>query len=292
MENLELKFTKMQAAGNDYIYIDGFNESIDIESTKPYIKYMCDRNFGVGSDGVIFILPSEISKAKMIMYNKDGTEADICGNGIYCVAKYLYESGITKNEEFEIEAKAGVKNIKLHLNLGNVEKVSLNMGYPNFNPHAVPVITEKSFFLNESVVVQNENYNTTCVSVGNPHAVVFTKYIKNLKLHKIGPEFETHYLFPERINIEFVEKINEHSIKMRTWERGAGETLSSGSGACASVAAAVMNGELRKNQNIQVIQKGGTLDVEYNDQEGMILTGNAEKIYDGKILLKKKTSIL
>lgn len=288
MENLELKFTKMHATGNDYIYIDGFNNEIDIESIKPYVKYMCDRNFGIGSDGVIFILPSEKSEAKMIMYNKDGTEANICGNGIHCVAKYLYDNGITQKDEFEIETKSGVKNIKLYLNLGSVEKISLNMGYPSFNPHKVPVITEKSFFLNESVIVQNENYNTTCVSVGNPHAVVFTKYIRNLKLHKIGPEFETHYIFPERMNVEFVEKINEHSIKMRTWGRGTGETLSSGSGACASVAAAVMNGELRKNQIIQVIQKGGTLDVEYNDQEGMILTGTAEKVYDGKMLLKTK----
>lgn len=288
MENLELKFTKMQATGNDYIYIDGFHKNIDIESIKPYIRYMCDRNFGIGSDGVIFIIPSENALAKMIMYNKDGTEANMCGNGIRSVAKCLYENKLTQCEEFQIETKSGIKNIKLHVNLGNIQSVSVNMGHPIYNPKLVPVITEKSIFLNESLIVENENYRMTCVSMGNPHAVVFTKYIKNLKIHKIGPEFEAHYLFPERTNVEFVEKIDEKNIKMRIWERGTGETLSCGSGACASVAAAVMAGELRKNTKIQVIQKGGTLEVEYNDQEGMILTGPTEKVYEGKILLKKK----
>ena len=291
MEELELEFTKMQAAGNDYIYIDGFHRNVDIESIKPYIKYICDRNFGIGSDGVIFILPSDIAVAKMVMYNKDGTEANMCGNGIRSVAKYLYENKLTQAKEFQIETKSGIKNIQLHTNLGTVESVSVNMGYPMFNPKLVPVITEKSFFLNESVNVQNENFRTTCVSMGNPHAVVFTKYINNLKLYKIGPEFESYYLFPERTNVEFVEKIDEKNIKMRIWERGTGETLSCGSGACASVAAAVMTGDLRKNTPIQVIQKGGTLEVEYNDQEGMILTGPAEKVYDGKILLKKNSGI-
>ena len=288
MEFLELNFTKMQATGNDYIYIDGFHKNIDIESIKPYIKYICDRNFGIGSDGVIFIVPSEIALAKMIMYNKDGTEANMCGNGIRSVAKYLYENKLTNKKQFQIETKSGVKNVKLYVNLDTVEFVSVNMGYPIYNPKLVPVITEKSFFLNENVTIQNENYRTTCVSMGNPHAVVFTNYIKNLKLHKIGPEFETHYLFPERTNVEFVEKIDEKNIKMRIWERGTGETLSCGSGACASIAAAVMIGELRKNTKIQIIQKGGILEVEYNDQDGMILTGPTEKVYDGKILLKKR----
>lgn len=288
MENLELEFTKMQASGNDYVYIDGFHRNIDIESIKPYVKYICDRNFGVGSDGVIFILPSEIALAKMIMYNKDGTEANICGNGIHSVAKYLYENKLTQNTEFQIETKSGLRDITINQKLGNIESISVNMGYPSFNPHTIPVITEKSFFLNENIMVQNESYNTTCVSIGNPHAVVFTKSIKNLKLHKIGPEFESHYLFPERTNVEFVEKIDEKKLKIRVWERGTGETLSCGSGACASVAAGVMIGELRKNTPIQIIQKGGTLQVEYNDQQGILLTGEAEKVYDGKILLKKK----
>ena len=284
MENLELEFIKMQVTGNDYIYIDGFHKNIDIEFIKPYIRYRCDRNFGIGSDGVIFVVPSEVALAKMIMYNKDGTEANMCGNGICSVAKYLYENKLTTQKEFQIETKAGAKNE----NLGNVESVSVNMGYPKFNPKLVPVITEKSFFLNESIIIGNENYRTTCVSMGNPHAVVLTKHIKNLKIYKIGPEFEAHYLFPERTNVEFIEKVDEKNIKMRIWERGSGETLSCGSGACASVAAAVMTGELSKNTKIQVIQKGGTLEVEYNDQEGMILTGTTEKVYEGKILLKKK----
>lgn len=288
MENLELEFTKMQATGNDYIYIDCFHRNIDIEEIKPHIIRLCDRNFGIGSDGVIFIMPSSVATAKMLMYNKDGTEANICGNGIRAVAKYLYENKLTQKQEFQIETKSGVKNIKLFLNLGQIESISVNMGYPKFNPKLIPVITEKSFFLNEDIKVDDEIYKTTCVSMGNPHAVIFTKYIHNLKLYKIGSDIETHYLFPEKTNVEFVEKMNEKRIRMRIWERGTGETLSCGSGACASVAAAIMTGELRKNTPIQIEQKGGILQVEYSDKEGMILTGPAEKVYDGKILLKKK----
>lgn len=288
MEIFELAFTKMQATGNDYIYIDGFHKNIDVESIKPYIKDMCNRNLGIGSNGVIFILPSEVALAKMIMCNRDGTEAKICGNGICSVAKYLYENKLTQQKEFTIETNSGIKNINLHINLGKVEKISVSMGFPRFNPKLVPVITEKSFFLNEDIIVQNQTYQTTCVSMGNPHAVVFMQHINRLNLDKIGPDFECHYLFPEKTNVEFVEKKDEKNIQMRIWERGSGETLSCGSGACASVAAGVITGELRKNMPIQVIQSGGILEVEYNDQEGMLLTGESEKISEGKIFLKKK----
>ena len=288
MEDLELEFTKMEATGNDYIYIDCIRRNINLDMIRPHIKYLCDRNFGIGSDGVIFIMPSSVAIAKMIMYNKDGTEAKICGDGIRSVAKYLYENQFTKKDEFQIETKSGIRNLKLHINQGNIDSISVNMGYPMFNPKLIPVITEKSFFLNEDVIVDKEIYKTTCVSIGNPHAVIFTKHIRNLKLYNIGPKIETYYLFPERVNAEFIEKIDDKSIRMRIWERGSGETLSCGSGACASVAAAVMVGELRKNTPIQVEQAGGNIQVEYNDQEGMILTGPAKKVYDGKILLKKR----
>ncbi len=288
MGNLELEFTKMQATGNDYIYIDCFHNTVDVDEIKPHIKFMCDRNFGIGSDGVIFIMPSDKAAAKMLMFNKDGSEAWMCGNGIRSVARYLYDTRLVQNKEFTIETKSGIKNIAISLENGEVSNISVNMGYPSFNPHTVPVITEKSFFLNEDIIVDKETFKTTCVSMGNPHAVVFTKYINSLKLQKIGPSFECHRLFPERTNVEFVEKLNEKKVKMRIWERGTGETLSCGSGACASVAAGVMAGELRKNTPIEVIQKGGSLNVEYNDQEGIILSGPAEKVYEGKILIKKK----
>lgn len=288
MEHMKLEFTKMQATGNDYIYIDCFHNDIDVDNIKPHIKFLCDRNFGIGSDGVIFIMHSTQAEAKMLMFNKDGSEAWMCGNGIRSVAKYLYDNRIVQKKEFTIETKSGIKNIALHLENGEINNISVDMGYPSFNPHTVPVITEKSFFLNEIIEVDKEEYKTTCLSMGNPHAVVFTKYINNLKLQKIGPSFECHYLFPEKTNVEFVEKLDDKKIRMRIWERGVGETLSCGSGACASVAAGVISGKLRKNTPIEVIQKGGILQVEYNDQEGIILTGPAKKVYDGKILIKKK----
>ncbi len=288
MEDSELYFTKMHATGNDYIYIDCFHKNIKVEEIKPYIKYMCDRNFGIGGDGVIFITPSEVALAKMLMYNKDGSEASICGNGIRCVAKYLYENKLTQKKEFTIETKSGVKEVILHNHLGEIETISVNMGYPKFNPKLVPVITEKSLFVNENISIEDQIYPTTCLSMGNPHAVVFTKYIYSLKLDKLGPDFECHYLFPEKTNVEFVEKMGDQKIQMRIWERGVGETLSCGSGACASVAAGIETEEFKKNELVQVIQKGGTLQVEYKEQEGMILTGGAEKVYEGKVLLKRK----
>lgn len=288
MEDSELYFTKMHATGNDYIYIDCFHKNIKVEEIKPYIKYMCDRNFGIGGDGVIFITPSEVALAKMLMYNKDGSEASICGNGIRCVAKYLYENKLTQKKEFTIETKSGVKEVILHNHLGEIETISVNMGYPKFNPKLVPVITEKSLFVNENISIEDQIYPTTCLSMGNPHAVVFTKYIYSLKLDKLGPDFECHYLFPEKTNVEFVEKMGDQKIQMRIWERGVGETLSCGSGACASVAVGIETEEFKKNELVQVIQKGGTLQVEYKEQEGMILTGGAEKVYEGKVLLKRK----
>lgn len=288
MEDSELYFTKMHATGNDYIYIDCFHKNIKVEEIKPYIKYMCDRNFGIGGDGVIFITPSEVALTKMLMYNKDGSEASICGNGIRCVAKYLYENKLTQKKEFTIETKSGVKEVILHNHLGEIETISVNMGYPKFNPKLVPVITEKSLFVNENISIEDQIYPTTCLSMGNPHAVVFTKYIYSLKLDKLGPDFECHYLFPEKTNVEFVEKMGDQKIQMRIWERGVGQTLSCGSGACASVAAGIETGEFKKNELVQVIQKGGTLQVEYKEQEGMILTGGAEKVYEGKVLLKRK----
>lgn len=285
---MKIKFIKMQATGNDYIYIDCINQNIDMENIKKYISSMCDRNFGIGSDGVIFIVPSDVATAKMIMFNKDGSESFMCGNGIRSVAKYLYESKLTSDKEFTIETKAGIRKMLLNIEKDIIKNISVNMGHPNFNPMLIPVITEKSFFINENILINDNNYKTTCLSMGNPHAVVFAKNINNIKLNNIGPIFECNYHFPERTNVEFVQKLDDENMKIRIWERGTGETLSCGSGACASVAAGVITGEFKKNTPINVIQNGGTLQVEYNENEGIILTGEAEKVYEGKILLKRK----
>lgn len=282
-----MNFTKMQSLGNDYICIDCFHYAVFIKDIIPYISTLCDKHFGIGGDGVIFIIPSSTATAKMLMYNKDGSESRMCGNGIFLVAKYLFDTKLTTANEFTIETKAGIKNIKLEMENGEVKNISVNMGAPSFVPQKIPVLTEKSIFLNESITLGKQDYRITCLSMGNPHAVIFTKYIKNLKLYQIGPKLETHYIFPERTNVELVEKIDDKKIKIRIWERGTGEALSCGSGACASVAAGVITGELSKNMPIRVEQSGGTLQVEYNENVGMILTGPAEKVYDGKILLKK-----
>lgn len=282
-----MNFTKMQSLGNDYICIDCFHHNVFIEDIIPYISVLCDRHFGIGGDGVIFITPSSVATAKMLMYNKDGSESWMCGNGICMVAKYIFDTKLTKEKNFPIETKAGIKNIQLEVQNGKVKNISANMGEPSFVPQKIPVLTEKGIFVNERVSLDGQNYKATCLSMGNPHAVIFTKYIKNLKLYQIGPKLETYYIFPEKTNAEFVEKINEDKIKIRIWERGTGETLSCGSGSCASVAAGVMIGELSKNKPIEVEQPGGTLQVEYNEKIGMILTGSAEKVYDGKILIKK-----
>lgn len=283
---MKIDFIKMQTNGSDYIYIDCFHNNVDIELVKKNIKYLCDRNFGIGSNGLILILPSEKAKAKTIIYNQDGSEATICGNGLCAAAKYLYDNKLVFDQEFKIETQSGERKINLKIKTGEVESISINMGKPSFIPQTVPVLTEKSFFLNENIVINNDVYKTTCLSMGNPHAIIFTKYINNLKLYNIGPIIESYYLFPERINVEFVEKIDENNIKMKIWERGTGETLSCGSGACAAVAAAVINNELCKDVPINVIERGGTSKVEYKD-EGIILTSKPENIYKGKVLLKK-----
>lgn len=283
----EVNFTKMQTGGNDYIYFDCFHNDIRVEQIKPYIKYLCDRHFGIGGDGVIFILPSTLASAKMIMYNKDGTESSMCTSGILSVAKYLYESKIANFKNITVETKAGVKPVSLAIENGIIRNISIRMGEPNFNPRLVPVLTDQSLFVNQPIQVAGNNYITTCVSVGNPHAVIYTEDIQ-IDLNRVGPAFSCHYLFPEGVNVDFISKIDNQKIELKTWERGSGETLSSGSGACAAVAALVFGNVLAKNTKITVLEPGGTQYVEYNDRDGMILSGDVKRVYDGKVLLKRR----
>lgn len=282
---MEIDFTKMHTNGSDYIYIDCFHNNIDIELVRKNIKHLCDRNFGIGGNGLILILPSDKAQAKVIVYNKNGSETAISGNGLCAVAKYLYENKLVLEESFEIEATTKIYKVNLKTNENEVENVTINIGHPNFIPKKIPVITDKSFFINEKITVNDENYRITCLSIDNPHAVIFTKYIYNLKIHNIGPIIESYHLFPQKINVDFVEIINKNNIKLKIWERDSGETLSCGTGACAAVVAGIINNKLNKHIPINVIQDGGTSKVEYTE-DGIILTTKTDNIYRGKVLIK------
>lgn len=282
-----IEFIKMEATGNDYIYVDCFKNDIrKMSGLKEVVIKMCNRNFGIGSDGVILICPSEIADAKMVMYNIDGSEGNMCGNGIRCVAKYVYEN-ITNKQKFIIETKSGLKEINLNIQNGKIIDITVNMGNPIFKPDLIPVITEKNMILNEMINVSGDVYYITCLSMGNPHTVMFLEEIDNLDLDEIGKNIENNDIFPNRTNVEFVQIINKNKIKIRVWERGCGETLSCGTGACASVVAGKLNGYLDNNE-IEVNLKGGTLYIKYEDE--VIMKGPANNVYYGKYIIKENTA--
>lgn len=277
-----MEFTKMHGTGNDYIYIDGFKNNIDNIDLSKLSVNLSKRHFSVGSDGLIAIMPSNKYDFKMRMFNADGSEAQMCGNGVRCIGKYVYDYKLTDKEDISIETLAG--EIKLHLNIEDdfVTSVKVNMGKPVFDPAKIPVLLDGEIVLERKVLVNGEKYKITCVSMGNPHAVVFLNDIDNLDLNKIGPLFENNELFPERINTEFIEVIDRDNIKMRVWERGSGETMACGTGACASVVASYLSG--KTSEKVMVSLKGGNLFVEYNqDEETVYLTGPAEEVFKGFI---------
>jgi carbamoyl-phosphate synthase large subunit len=280
-DKMQLKFTKMHGAGNDYIYINCF-ENVSINSPESLSVYLSDRRYGVGGDGVILICPSDVADAKMRMFNLDGSEGKMCGNGIRCVAKYLYDKGIVKKTEITIETLSGIKALTLFTQGGKVARVSVNMGKAILTAKDIPVIFPKEQVVNEKVKVGNKEYKITCVSMGNPHCIVFCDDIEALDLEKIGPIFERDKMFPERVNTEFVKVIGESSISMRVWERGSGETLACGTGACAAVVAAVLNGYCKEGQDIKVKLLGGELTVKYTSGE-VIMTGDAKLVYEGVV---------
>ena len=283
----ELNFTKMEAGGNDYIYIDLFRYNVDINRVLSNIKKLCDRNYGIGADGIIFLSPSSIADARMIMFNKDTSEGKMCGNGIRCVAKYLFDNKLVLKDNISIETYSGIKNIKLNLDDRKVKSVSVYMGFPSFNPKSIPVLTEKNIFINEKYIMYGNDYLISCVSVGNPHAVIKVNDINSIDINTVGKVFEFLYIFPERANINFVEVIDKNKIYLNTWERGSGYTKSCGTGACASVAVLTLLGYLSMNKNIFVYGSDSKLIVENNDDLGLILTGDANTIYEGKVLIKK-----
>lgn len=278
-----VEFTKMQGIGNDYIYIDCFEKMVS--SPESLAVYMSDRHFGVGGDGIVLIAPSKVADARMIMFNLDGSEGNMCGNAIRCVGKYMYDIRGHKRRHMTIETKSGIKKLELMTSGDEVVRVKVDMGPAILDPTAIPVKLDpdcEGQVVSRPVTIGDKEYKITCVSMGNPHAVVFTDLVDVIDIEKTGPEFEFNPVFPERVNTEFVKIIDDHTIKMRVWERGSGETMACGTGACAAAVAAVLNGYCPKNEDIRVILKGGTLVIRYTD-ETVYMTGNCSKVFEGKM---------
>lgn len=278
----DMKFTKMHGCGNDYVYVDCTKSLIEnIEETAIKVS---DRHFGIGSDGLILIRPSEAADFMMDMYNNDGSRGKMCGNGIRCVAKYVYDKGLTDKQVIRIETLSGIKELKLTVEQGKVTSVTVDMGAPITKPTLIPVLSDKEILVGEPITVGDKEYQVTCVSMGNPHAVVFVEDTKNLPLEVIGPKFEHHSMFPERVNTEFIHVVDRNTIEMRVWERGSGETLACGTGACASVVACVLNGFTDSEVTVKLL--GGDLRIRYDqDNNTVFMTGPAAKVFDGEIEL-------
>lgn len=286
-----MKFTKMHGCGNDYIYINGAREKIEQEKKGELVRKLSDRHFGIGGDGVIFIHPitDEMQKAleqqvdfEMEMFNADGTRAEMCGNGIRCVAKYVYDKGLTDKTSISIISCGKVKHLELTVKDGKTRSVRVNMGAPVLRSSDIPVISDKEECIDEEIAVNGEKYKMTCVSMGNPHAVVFMEEIANLDLEKIGPLFENHNCFPNRTNTEFVKILDRNTVEMRVWERGTGETLACGTGACAVVTACILNGLTAEEVTVKLL--GGELNIRWDRENNQIfMTGPAETVFDGEM---------
>lgn len=273
-------FTKMHGLGNDYVYVNCFAEYI--REPERIARQISDRHFGVGSDGLILIGPSKKADFKMEIYNADGSRAEMCGNGIRCLAKYVYEHKLTDKKELLVETLAGIRRLWLRVSGEQVEEVTVDMGYPTLQADKIPIISENSRVVQEKITIHQTEYRMTGVSMGNPHAVVYVKRVKGIDLERMGPEFEYHGRFPKRVNVEFAEVTDRNNIKVRVWERGAGETMACGTGACASVVASVLN-DLTERQ-VTVKLKGGELTVLWSEKDGKVyMTGPAVTVYDGEI---------
>lgn len=275
-----MKFTKMQGCGNDYVYVDCTKNLID--NIPETARKVSDRHFGIGSDGLILIRPSKEADFMMDMYNYDGSRSQMCGNGIRCVGKYVYDYGLTDKKHIKIETLSGVKNLEFFVEEGKVQSVTVDMGKPILTPSLIPVTLDMDMVINEPITVNGDIYKITCVSMGNPHAVVFVEDTKDVSIEIIGPLFENHEIFPDRVNVEFVHVIDRTHIDMRVWERGSGETLACGTGACASVIACILNG--LTDHEVKVTLLGGDLVVRYDEKADLVyMTGPAVKVFDGEI---------
>ncbi len=281
-----MKFTKMHGCGNDYVYVDCTEHMLADPSAAAIA--VSDRHFGVGGDGLILICPSDKADFRMAMYNADGSEGSMCGNGIRCVAKFVYDKGLTDKTTLNIETKAGIKTLELTVEDGKVSLVKVNMGMPDFRAEAVPVVGLGrdvpglgEGVIGQTVTVAGKPWTMTCLSMGNPHAVVWVDDVAALPLEQIGPAFEHAPYFPDRVNTEFVQVLNDHEINMRVWERGSGETLACGTGACASVAACYLTG--RTGTQVMVHLRGGDLAVELGEDGCIYMTGPATTVFEGEI---------
>ena len=275
-----MKFTKMHGIGNDYVYVNCFQETVD--NPGEVARKVSDRHFGIGSDGLILIKPSDVADGQMDMYNADGSQGAMCGNGIRCVAKYMYDYGITDKTSISVETKSGIKYLDLTVKDGKVDTVKVNMGSPILKAADIPVVSEKEQVISEPVNVDGKEWKITCVSMGNPHAITYVDDVKSLDLEKIGPKFENHEIFPDRVNTEFVRVIDRKTVEMRVWERGAGETLACGTGACAVVVSSVLNELTEEEVTVKLL--GGDLKIRWDREENLVyMTGSATTVFDGEI---------
>ncbi len=285
---MKFKFTKMQGCGNDYIYVNGFTEKIPQEEKTELVRHISDRHFGIGGDGVIFINPSAEADFEMEMYNADGSRAEMCGNGIRCVAKYVYDKGLTDKTDISVISCGQIKYLQLFLKEGRVDTVRVNMGAPELRPERIPVTVaeagmplEQERIVNAPIIVQGKEYKMTCVSMGNPHAVIFLEDVTNLEIEQIGPYFENHERFPKRINTEFVKVLDKKTVQMRVWERGTGETLACGTGCCATVVACILNGLTDEKVTVKLL--GGEIEIEWDREANLVyMTGPAVTVFEGE----------
>lgn len=296
-----MKFTKMHGCGNDYIYINGFTEKIAQEEKPELVRRISNRHFGIGGDGAIFINPSAEADFEMEMYNADGSRAEMCGNGIRCVAKYVYDTGLTNETDISVISCGKIKYLQLFLKEGKVDSVRVNMGAPELAPERIPVLVEAGekggmdrsasdghvmkqsgeSIVDEPITVQGKEYKMTCVSMGNPHAVVFMDDVTNLQIEKIGPYFENHERFPKRINTEFVKVLDRKTVQMRVWERGTGETLACGTGCCATVVACILNGLTDDTVTVKLL--GGEIEITWDRDANLVyMTGPAATVFEGE----------
>ncbi len=275
-----MNFTKMQWIGNDYIYINCFAEKV--EHPSELSVRLSERHFGIGSDGIILIEPSEVADCRMDIYNADGSQAMMCGNGIRCVGKYVYERGIVKKDVLKVDTMSGIKTLRLTVENDIVTFVTVDMGKPTLTAKDIPVVFEKETIIDEPISVDGSDYRITCVSMGNPHCVLFVDDVNKVDIEKTGPKLEKHNIFPHRANIEFIQVLNKGEINMRVWERGSGETWACGTGACASVVACAVN--QKTGRNVKVHLKGGDLEINWDEEsDSVFMKGPAEFVFDGTI---------
>ncbi len=275
-----MRFSKLHGIGNDFVVIDGIKEKVP-EDKGTMAQKLCNRHFGIGADGILLVLPSEKADIKMEIINSDGSEAEMCGNGIRCFAKYVYEAGYVKNTEFTVETLAGIMTPLLVLEDGKIKGITVDMGVPSLAREDIPMLGQKENAVNEPLVILDKTFHVTALLMGVPHCVIFTDDVDKVDIGKYGPEAEKHPIFPRKTNVHFVQVINEGELKMRVWERGAGLTLACGTGACASLVASVLNKKTARKALVRL--PGGTLEIEWMENGRVYMTGPAQEVFCGEL---------